>query len=231
MLAKRLLDVVGAGLGLAVTAPLLAVAAAGIKLADPGGPVLYKAQRAGKGGRPFTMFKLRTMRHTARGADDGGARITAARDRRVFRFGQLLRRAKIDELPQLFNVLRGDMSLVGPRPEDPEIVQRHYRAHHYETLAVRPGLASPGSLYQFVQGEALLGRDPETGYVTKVLNTKLALDLVYVRNASLRRDLAIIGRTVWMIGSVIAGKRRFRQLPEMREARRILAQERRRPSR
>jgi lipopolysaccharide/colanic/teichoic acid biosynthesis glycosyltransferase len=225
MLVKRLFDIVCAGTALLVTAPLLGLAAIGIKLTDPG-PVFYRARRAGFLGKPFTMFKLRTMRQAPETGT--GARITGAQDARVFRFGQLLRRTKIDELPQLFNVLRGDMSIVGPRPEDPSIVERHYRANHYRTLGVRPGLASPGSLYQFVHGDALLGRDPEMGYVTKILNTKLALDLVYLRHASMRRDLAIIGRTLWAIGSVVAGRRRFAQLPEMTEARRLLAEERRR---
>jgi lipopolysaccharide/colanic/teichoic acid biosynthesis glycosyltransferase len=225
MLVKRLFDIVSAGTALLLTAPLIALAAVGIKLTDPG-PAFYRARRLGRLGKPFTMYKLRTMRQTPSGV--GGPLITGARDVRVFKFGQLLRRTKIDELPQLFNVLRGDMAIVGPRPEDPEIVERHYRANHYRTLAVRPGLASPGSLYQFVHGDTLLGRDPETGYVTKILNTKLALDLVYLRHASMRRDLAIIGRTLWAIGSVVAGKRRFRQMPEMAEARRLLAEERKR---
>ncbi|MGH7605843.1 MAG: sugar transferase, partial [Gemmatimonadales bacterium] len=219
-MVKRLFDVACAGAALLVTAPLLGIAAIGIKLTDPG-PVLYRARRVGYLGRRFTMYKLRTMRHVPPARS--GARITAAADTRIFRFGQLLRRTKIDELPQLVNVLRGDMAIVGPRPEDPAIVKRHYRATHYATLGVKPGLASPGSLYQFVQGDALLGHDPETGYVTKVLNTKLALDLVYIRHASLRHDLAIIGRTMWLIGATIAGRRRFGPLPEMAEARRLLA--------
>ena len=224
MLAKRLFDIACAGAALVVSAPLLALAAIGIKLTDPG-PVFYRARRVGYRGKPFTMFKLRTMRQAPRG--ESGARITAAQDARVFTFGQFLRRTKIDELPQLFNVLRGDMAIVGPRPEDPAIVKHHYRANHYRTFGVRPGLASPGSLYQFTRGDALLGRDPELGYVTKILNTKLALDLVYIRQASLKRDLAIIGRTLWIIGSVVAGRRHFPPLPEMAEARRLLAEERR----
>src|SRR6185437_15550370 len=137
-MAKRLFDVVGAALALIVTAPLLGLAAIGIKLTDPQGPVLYRARRVGYLGREFTMLKLRTMK-----AGDGG-RITGLHDDRVTAIGKILRKTKIDELPQLFNVLRGDMAIVGPRPEDPMIVRRHYESPDLETLGVRPGLASPG---------------------------------------------------------------------------------------
>jgi len=222
-MVKRLFDVVCAGVALVVSAPLLGLAAIGIKLTDPG-PVLFRARRVGYLGRQFTMYKLRTMRHRANGSV--GARITGTGDPRVSKFGRFLRRTKIDELPQLFNVLRGDMTIVGPRPEDPAIVKQHYSSTDLETLGVRPGLASPGSLYQFLDGDHLLtGDNPEAGYVDKLLKTKLALDRVYIRRASLRRDFAIIGRTLWAIGAVVAGKRRFRPPPEMTAAKRLLAAE------
>ncbi|MEX2156251.1 MAG: sugar transferase [Gemmatimonadales bacterium] len=218
-MAKRLFDVVCAGLALIVSAPLLGLAAIGIKLTDPG-PVFYRARRMGYLGRQFTMYKLRTMRHRAH----GGARITGHGDARISPLGRILRRTKIDELPQLFNVLRGDMAIVGPRPEDPAIVKQHYSSTDLETLGVRPGLASPGSIYQFVEGDKLLtDQDPEAGYVAKLLKTKLALDRVYIRRASMRRDFAIIGRTLWTIGAVAAGKRRFPPPPEMAAAKRLLA--------
>jgi lipopolysaccharide/colanic/teichoic acid biosynthesis glycosyltransferase len=153
-----------------------------------------------------------------------GSRITGLQDHRVTTLGRFLRRTKIDELPQLFNVLRGDMSIVGPRPEDPAIVREHYSSTDLETLGVRPGLASPGSIYQYVEGDKLLtGKDPETSYVDKLLRTKLALDLVYIRRASLRRDIAVIGRTLWAIGAIAAGKRRFPAPPEMAAAKRLLS--------
>jgi lipopolysaccharide/colanic/teichoic acid biosynthesis glycosyltransferase len=148
-------------------------------------------------------------------------------DDRVSAIGRLLRRTKIDELPQLFNVLRGEMAIVGPRPEDPAIVQQHYSSRDLETLGVRPGLASPGSIYQYQSGDKLLtGDDPETRYVDKLLKTKLALDRVYLRHASMRRDLAIIGRTLWAIGAVAVGRRKFNPPPEMAAARRLLAEDR-----
>jgi lipopolysaccharide/colanic/teichoic acid biosynthesis glycosyltransferase len=223
-MVKRLFDIVCATAALVVAAPLIGIAAIGIKLTDPG-PVFYRARRVGYLGREFTMFKLRTMRHSPDG--NSGPLITGTRDPRVHPFGQLLRRTKIDELPQLFNVLRGDMAIVGPRPEDPAIVQQHYSPSDLETLAVRPGLASPGSIYQFTSGDKLLtGNDPETRYVDKLLKTKLALDRVYMRRASMARDLAVIGRTLFAIGAVAAGRRKFHPPPEMAAARRLLSDER-----
>ena len=224
MMVKRLFDVVCAGAALLVAAPLLGIAAIGIKLSDPG-PVFFRARRVGYLGREFTMYKLRTMRngHAKQGTAKGSL-ITGHRDDRVSSIGKLLRKTKIDELPQLFNVLVGDMSIVGPRPEDPAIVRKHYSSTDLETLGVRPGLASPGSIYQYVEGDKLLtGKDPETSYVDKLLRTKLALDLVYIRRASLRRDIAVIGRTLWAIGAIAAGKRRFPAPPEMAAAKRLLA--------
>lgn len=217
---KRLMDVVLSGVALVVVSPLLAVAALGIWLSDKG-QILYRAQLAGRDGRPFTMYKLRTMR-----VDHGAFRsvITADRDPRVFRFGGWLRRAKVDELPQLFNILRGEMSIVGPRPEHPRIVDQYYAPEHRRLLQVRPGLTSPGTLYDYAHGEALVGRaDPERAYVERLLPLRLALDLVYVDRASLAYDLALIGRTVALIVAVVCGRRRFGDPPEMAEARRLLA--------
>ena len=222
-MAKRLLDIVLAGLGLALAAPLLALAALGIRLSSPG-PVLYRARRAGRAGTCFTMFKLRTMHQRQPGR---ASRITGQHDPRVFWLGALLRRTKIDELPQLFNVLRGDMSIVGPRPEDPVIVERHYTPLHHETLRVRPGLASPGSIYHYTHGDALLmGGDPETAYVERVLPLKVTLDVVYVRNASLLTDVRIIGRTLSTITAILAGRRRFPEPPETPEALALMEAER-----
>jgi lipopolysaccharide/colanic/teichoic acid biosynthesis glycosyltransferase len=222
-MVKRLFDVCCAAVALVLTAPLIGLAAIGIKLTDPG-PVFFRARRVGYLGRQFTMFKLRTMRQMPEGSS--GPLITGARDKRVYPFGQLLRRTKVDELPQLFNVLRGDMSIVGPRPEDPTIVRQHYSSADLETLGVRPGLASPGSIYQYTSGDHLLtGANPEAHYIDRLLKTKLALDRVYIRHASLRRDFAIIGRTLLTIGAVATGRRKFSPPPEMSAARRLLAQD------
>lgn len=226
-MVKRLFDIVCAGTALVVAAPLIGLAALGIKLTDRG-PVFYRARRVGYLGREFTMWKLRTMRtgDSGLGTGNSGPRITGHQDDRISPIGRILRRTKIDELPQLFNVLRGDMAIVGPRPEDPAIVREHYSSTDLETLGVRPGLASPGSLYQFTSGEKLLhADDPETHYVDKLLKTKLALDRVYIRRASLRHDFAIIARTALTIGAVALGRRKFKQPPEMPAARRLLAED------
>jgi lipopolysaccharide/colanic/teichoic acid biosynthesis glycosyltransferase len=224
-MGKRLFDVVCAAIGLLLAAPVLLIAMVGIRLADPG-PVLYRARRMGLGGRPFTMYKLRTMLVERGGA---GSRVTAANDPRVFRFGRFLRASKIDELPQLLNVLRGEMSFVGPRPEDPDFVLRHYSASERETLSVRPGLAGPGSLYHETHCEwSLGGANPEAAYVEKILPLKLALDLVYVRRRSFRYDLAIIARTLAVIAGKLSGRRDFPDPPELAVARGQLAPARRR---
>ena len=217
-MVKRLVDVVLTAVALVAALPALALAALGIRLSSPG-PVLYRAVRAGRGGRPFIMLKLRTM-HARRRSDDSV--VTAEHDPRVFPFGAFLRRTKLDELPQLFNVLRGDMAVVGPRPEDPSVVDRYTR-DQWETLAVAPGLTSPGALYSTTHGETwLTGGNPERVYMERLLPLKLALDRVYVRRASLRYDLTVIARTVGVVAGRALGRRQFADPPEMTEARRLL---------
>jgi lipopolysaccharide/colanic/teichoic acid biosynthesis glycosyltransferase len=222
---KRLVDATLSGVALLLAAPLLAVAAVGIRLSSPG-PVLFRARLIGRGGRPFTMYKLRTM-HVNHGAFRSA--ITAQDDPRVFPFGAWLRRAKVDELPQLVNILRGDMAIIGPRPEHPDIVRDHYGPEHRELLQIRPGLSSPGTLYDYTHGEALVGRDaPAERYVERLLPMRTALDLVYVRRASLGYDIAIMWRTLRLIAATVLGRRDFPDPPEMPEARRLLAERERR---
>jgi lipopolysaccharide/colanic/teichoic acid biosynthesis glycosyltransferase len=221
VIGKRVLDILLAGVALVVAAPLLAVAAVGIRLSGPG-PILYRAQRVGLHARPFTMYKLRSMRV----GQAYTSVVTAKDDPRIFPFGALLRRTKLDELPQLYNVLRGDMAIVGPRPEDPQMVEQFYAPLHHETFRVPPGLTSPGSIYAYTHGEAQLDvRDAHGSYAERLLPLKLALDLVYVRRASLGYDLALIVRTAWMLGTALMGRRAFPLPPELAEARRIMAED------
>jgi len=183
-----------AAAGLLVSSPVLAIAGLVIKLSSPG-PVLFRAARVGVDGRPFTMYKLRTMHQPVA---VGGARITGGRDSRVFRSGRWLRRAKIDELPQLLNVVLGDMAIVGPRPEDPSIVSDHYTDFMRGSLSVLPGLTSPGSLTYYAD-EVQLPGDPEEAerlYLEQLLPRKVALDVLYIQHRSWRYDLEIIVRTV-----------------------------------
>jgi len=192
----RWADLLIAVIALILVSPILLAAAIAIRLSSRG-PVIYRQRRVGRDGVIFEMFKLRTM-HAA--SCSAGSAITAHRDSRVFPFGAWLRRTKIDELPQLVNILRGDMSVVGPRPEDPRIVADHYGPVGRETLAVRPGLTSPGSLYSCLEGEHLIdAADPEASYLRNVLPRKLGLDATYVRTTSLRVDFVLLARTIGVI--------------------------------
>lgn len=214
--AKRSLDIVLSAAALIVLLPVLLAAAVAVRLSSEG-PVFYRANRVGVGGRPFTMLKFRTMH-----VNHGGHVITAQNDPRVFPVGAVLRKTKIDELPQLLNVLVGQMSIVGPRPEDPKIVDEHYTELQRETLNVRPGLSSPGSLYYYAYGEQLLDTDdPERAYVERLLSVKLALDLVYVREASLAYDVNVILRTIVVLVQIVFGKDDFPEPPELARAREV----------
>jgi lipopolysaccharide/colanic/teichoic acid biosynthesis glycosyltransferase len=189
--AKRVVDVVAAAGLLVATAPLQAAAAAAVRLAT-GPPVLHRARRAGRGGEPFEMLKFRTM---VVGAAAVGPGITSATDTRITPVGRVLRRTKLDELPQLWNVLRGDMSLVGPRPEDPRYVAL-YTPEQRRVLTVRPGITGPAAVeYRHEEDVLAAADDPETCYREVVMPAKLAIDLRYLEAVSLRRDLAVLVAT------------------------------------
>lgn len=198
---KRLFDIVFSASLLLAVSPLLLICAIGVRLSSPG-PVLYAAQRVGKGGVPFAMFKFRTM-----GVNSGGSVITGAQDARIFPFGAFLRKFKLDELPQFFNVIRGDMAIVGPRPEDPKIVRDHYADWMNETLAVRPGITSPGAVFYYACGEKLVDdTDPEQSYVDRLLPTKLAVERGYLERATFASDLWVIWRTGLAVLGEMRGK-------------------------
>lgn len=196
---KRLFDMVLATIGLLVAAPIILLGAVAVRASSPG-PAFYVARRAGRRGEPFNLYKLRTMRHD-QGA--GRQRITAEEDSRITGIGRLLRTFKLDELPQLWNILKGDMSFVGPRPEDIEIVRRHYTAEQMRVLDVRPGLTTPGQVEWYPD---LLYHDPpppgvsaEDHYLERHLPLRLAGDLDYVRSAGLFVDLGVLFRTLWCV--------------------------------
>lgn len=216
---KRAFDIVVAAAGLVVLSPVMALVAALLRLTTSG-PVLHRAARVGRCGRSYTMHKFRTMRYAP---GEQGARITGTTDERVVAVGRLLRRTKLDELPQLWDVLRGAMSVVGPRPEDPDIVRDHYTPAMLRTLNVRPGLTSPGSIFGTTHAMVLLDADdPETAYVERMLPVKLALELVYLERQSFWYDLRIIGRTMTTIAWMLVGRHEFPDPPEMEVARRLL---------
>jgi lipopolysaccharide/colanic/teichoic acid biosynthesis glycosyltransferase len=188
---KRLFDMAASLVGVVLLSPLLAVIAIAVKAQD-GGPVFYRATRIGKHGRPFRLYKFRTM---ITGADKIGPGITAGGDARVTRAGRWLRRTKLDELPQLINVLSGDMSLVGPRPEDPRYVAL-YTPEQRKVLQVRPGITSAASLAYRREEQMLAGVDWEATYLNQVMPAKLEIDLNYLANRSSWSDLVLIIQTV-----------------------------------
>ena len=223
-MVKRLFDILASSAALLIFSPVILLAAIGVKLSSRG-PAFYLSQRAGRGNRPFTLYKLRTMHVRS----EGGSAITGASDPRVFAFGSLLRKTKIDELPQLLNIIQGDMSVVGPRPEDPGNVERFYDELGMSTLDARPGLSGIGSIYYYTHGEKLLvGDNTEEIYANDLLPIKLALEAVYLKQQTLLYDVELILRTIVAIGQIAMGKRDFAEPKEIDQARALLG-ERSRP--
>jgi lipopolysaccharide/colanic/teichoic acid biosynthesis glycosyltransferase len=192
-MAKRAFDLLVTAAALLLLAPLLAAIALWIKLDSPG-PVLFRQRRVGRHGRPFAIHKFRTM---VADAPQRGPPLTVGNDPRITRAGAFLRRSKLDELPQLVDVLAGHMSLVGPRPEVPSYVARYPAELRAKVLAVRPGITDPASL-EFADESALLARaaDPEREYIEVLLPKKLRAAAAYAEHANLATDLRVIGGTL-----------------------------------
>lgn len=187
---KRLLDVVVATLGLALLAPLFVLVALLI-VTESGGPVFFRQERIGRNGRPFRIHKFRSMRSA------GGLRVTVGNDSRITRVGAILRRYRLDELPQLLDVVRGTMSLVGPRPELPEYVALYPPEARDVVLSVRPGITGPAAIA--FRGESLIlagAVDPDDCYRRVLLPAKIALDVQYVRTRSMWLDLVLIAKSI-----------------------------------
>ncbi len=193
--AKRSFDILAAGGGLVLVSPLLAVAALAVRL-DSSGPVLFKQQRVGRDFRPFWIYKFRTM---VVDAEKQGGALTTTGDRRITRVGRVLRKTKFDELPQLFNVLLGDMSLVGPRPEVPKYVEMFHDDYVY-VLSVRPGLTDQASVKYRDEAAVLAAScDPELEYVSRILPDKIALARQAIAEATFLGDLGVLFRTALRI--------------------------------
>lgn len=185
---KRLIDVVVSGALLVVALPVIAVVAAAVRL-DTGGPVFFRCRRVGFQGTELQMLKFRKMRNGA-----SGAALTVSGDERFTRVGRVLAKAKVDELPQLWNVLKGEMTLVGPRPEDPGFVA--LRPADYATiLKMKPGITGLCQLAFAKEGDVLDQQDCVRDYVERLLPQKTELDLLYVGRHSLLMDLSILGWT------------------------------------
>lgn len=187
---KRLFDMVCAALGLLILSPVLLVCALLVGLTSPGG-VLFRQERIGKDGVPFTIYKFRSMRK-----DNAGLKISTSRDTRITSVGRVLRKTKLDELPQLWNVLKGDMSFVGPRPEVREYTDL-YTPEQRQVLMVRPGITGLASIRYRNENELLTASsDPNRTYIDEVMPAKLALDLKYIPRACVSYDIKLIWETL-----------------------------------
>jgi len=194
---KRSFDVVCAGAALVVLSPLLAGLAVAIKITSPG-PIFYRGRRVGRYGQPFRIFKFRSM---VINAEQIGGASTADGDPRVTSIGRLLRKTKLDELPQLLNVVAGEMSFVGPRPEVQHYVDM-YTEEEKAILTVRPGITDWASLWNPDEGAVLAGADdPEQAYLELIRPQKLKWQLAYVRERSFLVDLSILAQTFWTVVS------------------------------
>lgn len=196
---KRIFDIIVALFALLFTGPIILICAIVVKLTSAG-PAFYKAQRAGIGGKPFTMFKLRTM---TVGTDTPDQKVTAANDVRITPIGKLLRKTKIDELPQLWNVLCGEMSIVGPRPEEQDIVERYFSANDMRALSVLPGLAAPADVRWYPD---LTHHDPppvdvpmQEWYLARHLPAQIAENIRYAEQQSIVFDLQIFFQMIFCV--------------------------------
>ena len=209
---KRGCDVVLASMGLVFLSPLFLISAVLIKLESPG-PVLFRQIRVGKGFRNFTLFKFRTMRV----AESSGYELTCGNDERITRFGTLLRRTKFDETPQLWNILRGEMSIVGPRPQTPALVES-MRDHYAAILCIRPGMTDLASI-RFRGESEVLGNvdDPVDYYFRIIMPEKMDLQQHYLQRQSLTFDLWII----WCTARVFLGSKRTRRRIDVAVMRKI----------
>lgn len=200
-IAKRLFDIVFALLlmiAFVVTFPFVAI---GIKLSSRG-PILYTSTRIGKDGKPFIFYKYRSMH-----MDDGTTKGIVEEQKRIFTVGKIIRRTKIDELPQALNVLKGDLSVVGPRPMLTTNVTKMYGGRYLPVMSVRPGLTSYASLFDYTHGDALV-KDRER-YRNEIVPIKRELELYYVQHRSIKTDMEIIFKTAVTIVCVIFGKKAF----------------------
>lgn len=197
-MSKRLFDLVLSSLGLLLLGPSLLLIALLIKL-DSTGPVFFRQERVGRHGKPFRIHKFRTMRHDPTGQ---GLQITVGADSRITRVGAVLRKTKLDELPQLIDVWCGTMSLVGPRPEVPRYVAHYPAALRDKVLSVRPGITDIASI-EYRDESSILAHaaDPESAYIEQVLPHKLALAVSYVDRASVWMDIQLIWRTIRAIAT------------------------------
>ncbi len=193
---KRLFDIILSLFGLIITSPFLIIIALAIKIGSVG-PIFFKGERIGRFGKPFKIYKFRTM---VVDAEKMGGPSTAIDDPRLLKIGKFLKKYQLDELPQLINILKGEMSFVGPRPEVPFYVDMMTEEEKKIILSIRPGMTDIASLWNFHEGEVLKGSlDPEKIYMEKIRPEKIRLQIEYVKNRSFWFDIKIIIRTILKI--------------------------------
>lgn len=204
---KRCFDLLFAVCFLVVFSPVYIISWLIIKIVSPG-PAIYKAERVGKNGKLFKCYKFRSMR-----VDSGKVRLTTLEnDDRIFPFGRFIRKAKIDEMPQVVNILKGEMTVVGPRPEDKENADKVYVGEFVHILDVKPGLTSTASLYDYTHGELF---EDEESYEKEFMPKKLKLELYYVNHRTFWYDIQLVLRTAWLIIQKTCGKVKFDEPKEL----------------
>ena len=208
---KRILDILLCTFALIIFSPLFLITSIAIKLSSSG-PVFYYSDRTGKDHKKFHFYKFRSMHVT--NADKG---MFVADADRLFAVGKIIRRLKIDELPQLINVIKGDMSIVGPRPMPWSSVDMTYYGKYQKILSVRPGLTSAASLYDYTIGDTYTDND---AYIRDILPIKLDMEMLYVERQSFGYDCQLVWRTIVTILQVLFGKVEFKEQPELAEVRR-----------
>lgn len=204
---KRILDIILCTFAIIILSPVFLIAAIGVKLSSKG-PILYYSERAAKNGTPFHFYKFRSMHVT-----DHDKKMFVADSDRLFPFGSFMRRTKIDELPQLLNVIKGDMSIVGPRPMPISSVDRIYSGKYVIVKTIKPGLTSAASLYDYTVGDTY---KDDKAYQREVLPVKLELELYYVKHRSFVYDCQLVWRTIITIIQVLIGKKKFITQPELK---------------
>lgn len=207
---KRAFDLLFAVCFLSIFSPVYIITYIIIKVVSPG-PAFFKAKRVGLHGKVFDCYKFRSMR-----VDSGKVKLTTLQnDDRIFPFGKFIRKTKIDEMPQALNILFGDMSVVGPRPEDKENADKVYVGEYKHILDVKPGLTSTASLYDYTHGEKY---EDETLYEKEFVPQKLKLELYYVKHQSFLYDIKLILKTAWLIVLKTCGKKDFEKPKELEAA-------------
>jgi len=216
-LIKRIFDIFSSALAMFILVPIWLLALIGIEISDPG-PVFYMGTRIGRRNKPFQMFKFRSMR-VDRTADEKNFKADSSR---IFPFGAFMRSSKMDELPQLINILKGDMSVVGPRPASADQAEITRGGRYAVISEIKPGLTSPSALYDYIYGDTI---EEEEEYEKKVLPTRLDLELYYLKTKSIGYDLKIIFYTGVCIFCRLTGKKPKRMYHELIESARSIRNE------